>query len=116
MRSLTVLVRTELQGLKDIDHLTSFPVTNSSQHVLKSLKDIDHDHLTSFSDTNSSQHLLPISETEYHLKGLKAGTTYQISVTANYASLTNLESKDISVTTLQPFNDTADTSRYLASK
>ena len=72
------------------------------------LKDIDHDHQTSFPDTNSSQQALLINETEYHLKGLKAGTTYQISVTAFYTSFTNLKSKDISVTTLQPLNDTAD--------
>jgi hypothetical protein len=79
------------------------------------LKDIDHDHLTSFPDTNSLQQALTLNETEYHLKGLKAGTTYQISVTAFYNSFTNLKSKDISVTTLQPLNDTADTSRYLTS-
>ncbi|XP_071154479.1 uncharacterized protein [Mytilus edulis] len=58
-------------------------------------------------ETNTTIVNLSKNETEYHIKDLQPETTYQISVTAYYKSVTFMKSEDIFVTTLATLNTTS---------
>lgn len=49
---------------------------------------------------------LRTNQTEYHFKDMEPNTMYQISVSAQYASLTVLKSEEINVTTHPTMNHT----------